>query len=127
MHIVDICGAERWRGRRRTARRRRCGARNRSGRRVLLSVGFSYQLGSAASWAQLSVAAGSRSWESGLIARAAAGADGAARGDGGGGGAGAAGAGEKDAKLALKLGQLQPFITVFPQERMGQLASCGPT
>jgi hypothetical protein len=28
---------------------------------------------------------------------------------------------EKDAKLAQKLGQLQPFIAVFPQEFMGQL------
>ena len=34
---------------------------------------------------------------------------------------------EKDAKLAQKLGQLQPFIAVFPQECMGQLASFGPT
>ena len=34
---------------------------------------------------------------------------------------------EKDAKLAQKLGQLQPFIVVFPQECMGQLASFGPT
>jgi hypothetical protein len=32
-------------------------------------------------------------------------------------------AGEKDAKLAQKLGQLQPFIAVYPQECMGQLAS----
>jgi hypothetical protein len=31
--------------------------------------------------------------------------------------------GEKDAKLAQKLGQLQPFRAVFPQECMGQLAS----
>ena len=50
------------------------------------------------------------------------------------------GQGEKDAKLAQKLGQLQPFIAVFPPEctgqpcimwanlhRLGQLASCGPT
>jgi hypothetical protein len=29
--------------------------------------------------------------------------------------------------LAQKLGQLQPFIDVFPQEYMGQLASVGPT
>jgi hypothetical protein len=36
-------------------------------------------------------------------------------------------AGEKDAMLAQKLGQLQPYITVFPQECMGQLASFGPT
>ena len=36
-------------------------------------------------------------------------------------------AGEKDATLAQKLGQLQPFIDVFPQECMGQLASVGPT
>jgi hypothetical protein len=28
---------------------------------------------------------------------------------------------------AQKLGQLQPFIAVFPQECMGQLASFGPT
>jgi hypothetical protein len=34
---------------------------------------------------------------------------------------------EKDAKLAQKSGQLQPFITVFPPECMGQLASFGPT
>jgi hypothetical protein len=30
---------------------------------------------------------------------------------------------EKDAELAQKLGQLQPFIAVFPQQRTGQLAS----
>jgi hypothetical protein len=34
---------------------------------------------------------------------------------------------EKDAKLAEKLGQLQPFMAVFPQECVGQLASFGPT
>ena len=34
---------------------------------------------------------------------------------------------EKDAKLAQKLGQLQPFIAVFPPECMGQLGSFGPT
>ena len=34
---------------------------------------------------------------------------------------------EKDAKLAQKLGQLQPFIAVFPQECVGQLASFGPS
>jgi hypothetical protein len=34
---------------------------------------------------------------------------------------------EKDTKLAQKLGQLQPFIAVFPQKCMGQLASFGPT
>ena len=34
---------------------------------------------------------------------------------------------EKDTKLAQKLGQLQPFIAVFPPERVGQLASVGPT
>jgi hypothetical protein len=34
---------------------------------------------------------------------------------------------EQDAKLAQKLGQLQPFLAVFPQECMGQLASFGPT
>ena len=33
----------------------------------------------------------------------------------------------KDAKLAQKLGQLQPFTAVFPQECMGQPASFGPT
>ena len=36
-------------------------------------------------------------------------------------------ASEKDAKLAQKLGQLQPFIAVFPHACMGQLASVGPT
>ena len=36
-------------------------------------------------------------------------------------------ASEKDAQLAQKLDQLQPFIAVCPQERMGQLASFGPT
>ena len=35
--------------------------------------------------------------------------------------------GEKDAKSALKLGQLQLFIAVFPQECVGQLASFGPS
>ena len=35
--------------------------------------------------------------------------------------------GEKDAKLTQKLGQLQPFVPVFPPEYMGQLASFGPT
>jgi hypothetical protein len=43
---------------------------------------------------------------------------------------------KKDAKLAQELGQLQPFVAVFPlwstatkvpQECMGQLASFGPT
>ena len=34
---------------------------------------------------------------------------------------------EKATKLAQKLGQLQPFIAVFRQECMGQLASFGPT
>jgi hypothetical protein len=34
---------------------------------------------------------------------------------------------EKDPKLARKLGQLQPFVAVFPQECVGQLASFGPT
>jgi hypothetical protein len=34
---------------------------------------------------------------------------------------------EKDAKLAQKLDQLQPFTAVFPQECMGQLAYFGPT
>jgi hypothetical protein len=33
---------------------------------------------------------------------------------------------EKDAKLALKMGHLHPFIAVFPPECMGQLASFGP-
>jgi hypothetical protein len=36
-------------------------------------------------------------------------------------------ASEKDAKLAQKLGQLQPFLAALPQECMGQLASFGPT
>jgi len=35
--------------------------------------------------------------------------------------------GEKDATLAQKLGQLQPFIALFPQECTGQLASFRPT
>jgi hypothetical protein len=34
---------------------------------------------------------------------------------------------EKDAKLAPKLGQLQPFLALLLQERKGQLASFGPT
>ena len=34
---------------------------------------------------------------------------------------------ENDAELAQKLGQLQPFLAVFPHESMGQLASFGPT
>jgi hypothetical protein len=34
---------------------------------------------------------------------------------------------EKDVKLTQKLGQLQPFLAMFPQECMGQLASFGPT
>jgi hypothetical protein len=34
---------------------------------------------------------------------------------------------EKDAKLAQKLGQLQPFIAVFSQECTSQLAASGPT
>jgi hypothetical protein len=38
-----------------------------------------------------------------------------------------AGCSEKDAKLTQKLGQLQPFVAVFPQECMGQLAYFGPT
>ena len=33
----------------------------------------------------------------------------------------------KDTKLAQKLGQLQPFIAVFPQECTGQIASFRPT
>ena len=36
-------------------------------------------------------------------------------------------AGEKDAKLAQKLGQLQPLMAISPQECMGQLPSFGPT
>ena len=47
----------------------------------------------------------------------------AAGGARGGGGR----AGEKAAELAQKLGQLQPFIDVFPQECTGQLAFFGPT
>ena len=40
----------------------------------------------------------------------------------------AAAAGEKDGVSAQqKLGQLQPFLAVFPQECMGQLPSFGPT
>jgi hypothetical protein len=35
--------------------------------------------------------------------------------------------GENDAGLAQKLGQLQPFLAVFPRECVGQLASFGPT
>jgi hypothetical protein len=35
--------------------------------------------------------------------------------------------GEKDTKLAQKLGKLQPFMSVFLLECMGQLASFGPT
>ena len=35
-------------------------------------------------------------------------------------------ASEKDTKLAQKLAQLQPFMAVFPQEYMGQLAYFGP-
>ena len=35
--------------------------------------------------------------------------------------------GENDAELAQKLGQRQPFVAVFPQECMGQLAPFGPT
>jgi hypothetical protein len=33
---------------------------------------------------------------------------------------------EKATKLAQKLGQLKPFIAVFPQEYMGQLAYIWP-
>jgi hypothetical protein len=33
----------------------------------------------------------------------------------------------KHAKLAQKLGQLQPFVDVFPPECMDQLAYFGPT
>jgi hypothetical protein len=33
---------------------------------------------------------------------------------------------EKDAKLAQKLAQLQPFLAVFPHECMGKQASFGP-
>jgi hypothetical protein len=35
--------------------------------------------------------------------------------------------GEKDAVSAQKLGQLQPFLAVYPQECTGQLASLGTT
>jgi hypothetical protein len=35
--------------------------------------------------------------------------------------------GETDAKSVQKSGQLQPFIAVFPQECMGQLAYLGPS
>ena len=34
---------------------------------------------------------------------------------------------ERRAELAQKLGQLQPFLAVFPPECMGQLALFGPT
>ena len=34
---------------------------------------------------------------------------------------------EKDAKLVQKLGQLQPFVAVFPPECMGHLGPFGPT
>ena len=34
---------------------------------------------------------------------------------------------EKDAKLAQKSGQVQPFLAVLPPECVGQLASFGPT
>jgi hypothetical protein len=34
---------------------------------------------------------------------------------------------EKDIKLVQKLGQLEAFLAVFPQERMGQPVSFGPT
>ena len=34
---------------------------------------------------------------------------------------------EKDADLAQKLGQLQPFLAAIPRQCMGQLASFGPT
>jgi hypothetical protein len=43
------------------------------------------------------------------------------------GGFGSRALSEKDAELAQKLGQLQPFLAVFPQECMGQLAPFGPT
>jgi hypothetical protein len=46
----------------------------------------------------------------------------AARGRGGDGGQS-----EKDAKLAQKLGRLQPLTAVFPQECVGQLGYFGPT
>ena len=35
--------------------------------------------------------------------------------------------GEKEAKLAQKLDQLQPFVAACRQKCMGQLASFGPT
>ena len=34
---------------------------------------------------------------------------------------------KKDAKLAQKLNQLRPYVTVFPQEFTGQCAFVGPT
>jgi hypothetical protein len=34
---------------------------------------------------------------------------------------------ETDAELVQKLDQLQPVIAVFPHERLGHLASSGPT
>jgi hypothetical protein len=42
-------------------------------------------------------------------------------------GGGRAASSEKDALLAQKLGQLQPFIAAFPQECVDQPASFGPT
>jgi hypothetical protein len=39
---------------------------------------------------------------------------------------GGGGESEKDAKLAQKLAQLQPFIALLPHECMGQLASFRP-
>ena len=40
--------------------------------------------------------------------------------------AAAAAVSQEAAKLAQKLGQLQSFVDVFPQECMGRLASFGP-
>ena len=45
----------------------------------------------------------------------------------GAGDSAAGAASENDAKLAQKLGQLQPSIAVFPQECMGQRVSFEPT
>ena len=63
----------------------------------------------------------------GAAGGAAGGVQGGAQGGGGGREAGVSGASEKDAKLAQKLGQPQPFMAVFSLECTGQLASFGPT
>ena len=44
-----------------------------------------------------------------------------------GGGSGGGAKREQDTKLGQKLGQLQFFLAVFPQECTGQPASSGPT